>query len=268
MRNNNGYTERDFTFVICAYKQCRYLETCVLSLLNQTTKAEQILISTSTPNEHITGLAEKYGLQVRINRDGGQVKDYNFALNQAETKLVMLMHQDEILAETFLEKVLKALNASYEPIIAFTNYKEMHHDTVDIKDSALVKIKRIMLLPLRFLGGNRGHWKRGIQLLGNPITHPTVVCVKDRLPDKPFDERYKADMDWDLFERLSRQKGSFVYVPDILLYHRMNDQNQTAQLLKTTNDRYSEDLEILSRFWPRFIARIIMRFYKKSANYY
>ena len=268
MRQYNDFTGKDLTFVVCTYKECEYLEESIASLINQTVKAN-ILISTSTPNDYVKGIADKYGIEVRVNSDGGQIKDYNFAMNQADTALVMLMHQDEVLVNTFAQKVLYKLNHTKKPIIAFTNYIEMHNDVVDKKPSLMVRIKRIMLLPLR-IGCLSGTWlgKRGIQLLGDPITHPTVVCVKKEMPDEIFREKYKASMDWDLWERLSRQKGSFAYVKDVLLYHRMNDENQTVKILNTTNARYDEELEIFCRFWPKWIARLIMKLYSKAANFY
>ena len=268
MKQYNHFTGIDFTFVVCAYKECEYLEESICSLVNQTVKAN-ILISTSTPNDYVQGIADKYGVEVRVNPDGGQIKDYNFAMKQATTELVMLMHQDEVLVHTFVEKVLYELNHTKKPIIAFTNYLEMHNDTVDEKPSTMVRIKRILLLPsrLRCLSGT---WigKRGIQLLGDPITHPTVVCVKREMPDEIFREKYRASMDWDLWERLSKKEGSFVYVKDVLLYHRMNDDNQTVKLLNTTNARYEDEYEIFCRFWPKPIARFIMRFYSGAAKFY
>ena len=268
MKQYNQFTGNDFTFVVCAYKECEYLEESICSLVNQTVKAN-ILISTSTPNDYVQGVADKYGIEIRVNPDGGQIKDYNFAMKQAPTELVMLMHQDEVLVKTFVERVLYELNRTQRPIVAFTNYLEMHNDIVDEKPSAMVRIKRIMLFPLcaRCLSGT---WigKRGIQLLGNPITHPTVVCVKKEMPDEVFIEKYKATMDWDLWERLSKQKGNFVYVKDVLLYHRMNDENQTVKLLNTTNARYEEEYEIFCRFWPKPIARVIMKFYSGASKFY
>ena len=268
MKKYNNYTASDFTFVVCAYKECEYLDSAIKSLREQTVKGN-ILISTSTPNEHIKMIAEKYDVEIRVNPDGGQIKDYNFAMKQADTELVMLMHQDEILVDVFLEKTLQALNYSKDPIISFTDYIEMHNDVVDKKASGMVKIKRLLLCPskIKFFA-NKWIGKRGIQLLGDPITHPTVVCVRNKMPEEIFREKYKASMDWDLWERLSREKGSFVYVNEVLLYHRMNDENQTVKLLQTTNARYENEYDIFCRFWPKPIAKLIMFFYSKAANYY
>ena len=264
----NNYKAEDLTMVICAYKECEYLEKCIQSVVKQTNKPN-VMISTSTPNEHINGLAEKYGIEVRVNPDGGQVKDYNFAMKQPDTELVMLMHQDELIRKDFVEKTIRELNKAKRPIIAFTNYIEMHDNVVDRKPSTIVKIKRIMLIPMLIKPLMRnGHMKRLIQLLGNPITHPTVVCVMKEMPDEIFREEYIASMDWDLWERLSHQEGSFVYVPDVLLCHRMNSDNQTSVLFRTSDARYKEESEIFSRFWPKWIVRIIMHFYSGTQKYY
>lgn len=56
--NRNNFSH---TFVVCAYGESPYLENCILSLLNQKKKTG-ILLATSTPNEHITGISEKYGI--------------------------------------------------------------------------------------------------------------------------------------------------------------------------------------------------------------
>lgn len=262
------YDAQDLTFVICAYGECIYLEECIDSLKSQTVKSN-ILLSTSTPNDHIKKLAKKHNIPVKVNPDGGQVKDYNFAFKQADTALVMLMHQDEVLNKHFAEKVIAALNQAKDPVIAFTNYIEMHDDKVDDRASSLVKIKRKMLLPTRVrLLASTWFSKRLIQLFGDPITHPTVVCVKEKMPNPLFREEYKACMDWDLWERLSHTAGSFVYVPDVLLYHRMNDDNQSAKLIRTSDCRSKEELEILSRLWPKPIAKIIAKIYSKAGSKY
>lgn len=268
MKKYNNFKPKDLTFVVCAYGECQYLDTAINSLLNQTRKAN-IIISTSTNNKHINKVANKYKIDIHINPRPGQIEDYNFALKQANTKLVMLMHQDEILLETFVEDVIEKLNYSKEPIMSFTNYIEIHNNIVDKKPSTMVKIKRALLIPAKWNYLMRCRFgKRLIMRIGNPITHPTVVHVSAKLPDQPFRKKYKSSMDWDLWERLSTKKGSFTYIDKVLLYHRMDENNQTVKLLKTTNARYEDELEILKRFWPAPIAKLLMKAYSRSNKYY
>ena len=54
------------TFVICAYKESPFLEECIISLKRQTVPSAIIMI-TSTPNEYITKLAEKYQIDLFVN---------------------------------------------------------------------------------------------------------------------------------------------------------------------------------------------------------
>ncbi|MBE6013804.1 MAG: glycosyltransferase family 2 protein [Lachnospiraceae bacterium] len=268
MKKWNDYTSRDLTFVVCTYKECPYLEESILSLINQTEQAK-ILISTSTPNDYVQRIADRYGIEVRVNPNGGQIKDYNFAMKQADTKLVMLAHQDEILRDTFVAETIKGLNYSKDPIISFTDYIEMHNDVVDEKQSKMIKIKKLLLIPAKWkwLAGTK-FGKRLILCMGDPITHPSVVCVAKKMPKTVFREEYKAAMDWDLWERLSKRKGSFVYINKILLQHRMNDDNQSAVLIKGGNERYNNEFSIFRRFWPKPIVKLIMKFYSRAYSYY
>ena len=148
MRKYHNFKGKDVTVVICAYKECPYLEESIRAIISQTVKPN-ILISTSTPNNYILALAEKYGLEVRINRNGGQIKDYNFAMYQCKTKLGMLAHQDDLLDQKYIERCLEELNKAKKPIIVCTNYLEMHNDKVDAKPSTMIRIKNVLIWPIK-----------------------------------------------------------------------------------------------------------------------
>ena len=258
----------DVTIVICAYKECEYLEASIRSVLEQSVKTG-VVISTSTPNEFIYGLADKYSLEVWVNQDGGHAKDYNFAIKTTTTAICIMAHQDDLLHPDFVKKSLQAINASDRPIIAFTNYKEMHEDKIDTVDSRMVRIKRLLLWPMKIRWlSNTVFGKRICQCLGDPITHPSVTYIKAEMPADCFLEQYQSAMDWDLWERLSRQPGSFVYVDEILFYHRMHSETATAKLIENSNRRLNEDYELLCRFWPAWVAKAIMHFYKMAQAFY
>lgn len=56
----------EHTFVVCAYKQSEYLEDCIISLKKQTIPSN-IILCTSTPNDYINTIVEKYDIKVFIN---------------------------------------------------------------------------------------------------------------------------------------------------------------------------------------------------------
>lgn len=261
------FTPQDVTVVLCAYQECEFLEECILSIKAQTVPVH-LLISTSTPIPFILDIANKYGIEVRINTVGGHANDYNFALEQVVTPLGILAHQDDKLMPTFIEESLKALNKAKDPLIAFTNYAEIHEGQV-VKSNFMLGVKRFLLWPEKLpLLRNSIFHKRLLLRFGNTICHPTVTYVMDKLPPLRFQQRYRSNLDWDLWERMSWQKGSFCYCPQILFYHRMHKNQATSVLVEGGTARSDEDLEMLSRFWPTWFAKLLFRFYSKGASFY
>ena len=57
---------KNHTFVICAYKESKYLEECIESLEKQIVKSN-IMMCTSTPNDYIKNMAQKYNIPLYIN---------------------------------------------------------------------------------------------------------------------------------------------------------------------------------------------------------
>ena len=99
------------TFVICAYQESEYLEECIASLKNQKSESLVIMV-TSTPNGHISSLAEKYGIPLYINPHGGITQDWNFALSKAETKYATIAHQDDVYEPEYGQKIVEAFEKS------------------------------------------------------------------------------------------------------------------------------------------------------------
>ena len=112
------------TFVIPAYKESAYLEDCIKSVVNQTVPGE-VLIATATPNDHIRGLSDKYGIELFEHEPGELAGDWNNALECARTPLVTIAHQDDVYDSNFREEVLKSVDEAKKPIIAFTDYAEL-----------------------------------------------------------------------------------------------------------------------------------------------
>ena len=255
----------DYTFVICAYKESPYLEACICSLKHQLLPVN-IIVVTSTPNKHIEALVQKYGLEYYINTGkSGIAEDWNFGLHTAKSRIITIAHQDDIYEPAFAKKVLDEINQHIHPLIAFTDYGELRNDTRVISNR-LLKIKRIMLLPMRIRKLQEMRFiRRRILSFGSPICCPSVTFVKENLPETVFIPGYRSDVDWQAWERLSRCKGAFVYCKDILMFHRIHADSETTAII-ADNDRTKEDYDMLCRFWPKWIAGIIEYFYRKGEN--
>lgn len=251
------------TFAVCAYKESPFLEECISSLLIQDYKSE-ILIATSTPNDYITGIAEKYGIPLYVNDgEGGITQDWNFALSKVTTKYATVTHQDDIYEPHYSAKMVAGLDSVPNPLIAFSDYGEIRNGT-KTTDVQMLKIKEKMMIPLRpkaFSGSK--FIRRRVLSMGDPICCPSVTFNLEAIPRPIFRNHYQSCEDWEAWEKISRMKGNFVYVRDYLMYHRIHEDSATTHIL-ADNARVAENYEMFCKFWPKPIAKLINRFYTKS----
>lgn len=258
-----SYLAADHTYVLCAYKTSEYLEDCVKSLIAQTAKSK-ILIATSTPNEHITTVAQKYNIPVYINEgEKGIGGDWNFAYGKADTPLITIAHQDDIYEPDYTKQMLDFINKSKNPILYFCGYAELRNGE-KVYNNSILKIKKLMLSPLKI----KSLWtsrfvRRRILSLGCPICCPAVSFVRERVGESPFTNDYLSDIDWQQWELQSRKRGSFVYNPQPLMCHRIHGDSATTEIIGDSK-RSKEDFDMFCKFWPRPIAKIIAKLYSNS----
>ncbi|MFZ1750915.1 MAG: glycosyltransferase family A protein, partial [Saprospiraceae bacterium] len=86
----------DHSFAVMVYGDSPFLVECLDSLVLQTVKSH-IYIATSTPSDYITSIANRYNIDVYINKDQhGIAHDWNFSLSKCKTDFVTLTHQDDV----------------------------------------------------------------------------------------------------------------------------------------------------------------------------
>jgi glycosyltransferase involved in cell wall biosynthesis len=254
----------EHSFVILAYKESPYLEECILSVVNQRAPSA-VVLATSTPNTHIQTLAEKYGLKVVVRTDTrrGIAVDFNFALEAAgDARFVTICHQDDVYDDGYFLQVREHLQD--DTLLVFTDYAEIRGAEV-VADNRLLRVKRTMLSPLkakRFWGSR--FIRRRVLSLGSAICCPSVTCNAAFVQPGIFDESFETNMDWDAWARLSSRKGKYVYLANKpLMYHRIHEGSATTAVL-AAEKRAQEDLAVFKLFWPTWIARIILRFYRSA----
>lgn len=261
------YSGKNHTFVICAYKENPHLEATIKSLKNQTVKS-RIILSTSTPNEHIETICKRQKIEMFVNPHPHLAgDDWNYGYAMAKTELVTIAHQDDLYEPEFLETTLKYINKRKKDdvIIAFTDYYELKLGKKEMTNT-LLKIKRMMNFPLSlplFYGSK--FVRRRTLSVGCAICCPAVTYVKKNAGKKVFDTTFKNSCDYKTWVELSKKKGSFIYIRKKLMAHRIYAESATTLNL-SENIRKKEDLEILSEFWPRPIAKFINHIYAKSED--
>ena len=257
MRYNNH------TFVICAYGENIFLEDCIKSIVNQSVKSN-VILTTSTDNEYIREMSKKYNIKLYVSENESDIaRDWNYAYKCANTGLVTLVHQDDIYDRDYLYEALKMIRRSKKPLIYFTDYYELR-DGNKVYCNINLSIKRLLLYMLRYpsLRGSVSAKKMGVAF-GNAICCPSVTYVKKNLPEVPFEEGMRSNIDWELWVRLAGNTGEFVYNPKRLMGHRIYEDSETSSIINDKK-RQDEDTYVLSKMWPVWISNLLEFFYKKS----
>lgn len=251
------------TFAICAYKESPYLEECIRSVVAQRDYSE-ILLTTSTPNDFIKGLCMRYSIPMYINNgERGITQDWEYSMRQAKTPLVTITHQDDIYFDNYSKTIVDEYSKRQRPLILFSDYYEIRNGQL-IKSNHLLRIKRLMLFPLRASYLESNIWIRRLILsFGSPICCPSVAYVSGNLPKPLFQNHFRTNQDWEAWERISRIKGNFVFIHKPLMAHRIHCESETSAMIED-GGRSVEDYEMYCKFWPKNIARLLTKGYKAS----
>ncbi len=255
--NNNLHT-----FVILAYKESPFLEDCIKSVLHQTNNS-LAQIATTTPNQHIKTLAQKYNLPIIEGNHANIGSDFDFAIHSATTPLITVAHQDDIYNEDYSKQIINTYKKHPTSSIIFTDYYEIRLGQ-KVYTNSLLKIKRILLTPFHIKKSLKSKLsKRSILRFGNPICCPSVTFVVKNCPKNIFKSHYKCNVDWHAWESLSRYQGSFTYINQPIMGHRISENSTTTDIINQ-GIRTKEDYEIFKRFWPAPIAKILTKLYQQS----
>jgi glycosyltransferase involved in cell wall biosynthesis len=255
----------DHTFTVLAYKESPYLEECILSLKNQTVRS-QIIITTSTPSDFLEFIAKKNNIKLIINEiKGGISEDWSFAYNCAETKYVTLAHQDDIYSPEYTEICFSFSNKYKDNLITFTQYKELYDSNNIVESNIKLNIKHLILscfFPCK-MSLKAIFLKKLMLSFGSPIPCPSVMYNKKNIGYFKFSKDFCINLDWDAWLRISKIRGTFIYIKRKLVYHRIHESSATSIGIQD-GKRYFEDRLMFEKIWPHIIAQIILFFYKFS----
>ncbi|MEA5001882.1 MAG: glycosyltransferase [Christensenella sp.] len=258
-------SEFSHSYAVCAYKESPYLKECLASLAAQK-EASPFFIATSTPNVSMEGLAKEFGVPLYVSdKESGIGRDWNFALSHVETDFVTIAHQDDVYLPEYGKMLREYHRRAKDPILFFTDYGELR-DGETVYETNLLRVKRKINSLIRPKAFWHSKFMRNRALsLGNAICCPSVCINRKRFPDFRFGEEMGSNLDWDAWSRLAKEKGSFVYIPQPLMLHRIHEGSETTNQLED-GKRFAEDFEMFRRYWPKPIAKVLMRKYASSAD--
>ena len=107
-------------------------------------------------------------------------------------------------------------------------------------------------------------WKRFVIRFGNAISCPAVTFSKENISTSDvFKCDFVCDVDWYAWEKLSLLKGNFLFVNKKLMGHRVHEESTTTEIINE-HVRTKEDFVMFQKFWPKWISKLINKFYVKA----
>lgn len=255
------------TFVISAYEESPYLESCIKSLKAQTVPSE-IICTTSTPSPFLTKLMEKYQIPLYVREGKSDIQeDWNFAISKASGEFVTVAHQDDMYNRHYTEELMKQFDKWPDMTVFMT-------DAVTVKNGKLYHwgskemVKKLLRLPLKLHRySDKEIIKKGVLKLGNPVMCPSCAYRKNYLPDPIFHSELHFALDWDCMIDLAKWPGRFICVEKPLLYYRVHEDATTGACIRD-HSREKEERMIYEKFWSKPVVDLLMHFYQKAYKDY
>lgn len=216
-----------FSIVIPTYNGADFIEQALLSALNQSRPADEIVISDDNSSDDTLAICQKYTDRIKIYRNlqgpSGFVNGWNHAIEKATGEYISILHQDDLLASTFLEEIEKALAVypDVKHLFAPCNYIDGEGNSLQEPDYCTGEIKRYTGI----------EYVRAYQTIGYPHIHrcPGVVTHRDIFKVCQYREEAGHIADDDFFYRVG-QYTDVVGILNPLASYRLHSKSETGHL--------------------------------------
>ena len=221
---------------IPAYKKPEYVVRCIESVLKQTYKQVEIVISDDSPNQDIKLAIESYNSSISIKyyHNLPALKspiNWNNALNKASGSFYMLMHQDDWFeTDTAIETYIKAFEAN--PKIDFVFCR----NTAIQPDGQVLRLQAIPSL-LANMQKHPNHLLRA-----NVIGPPSNTMLRSNVTIR-YDEAYIWLVDVDYYVQLLEAGHGYKYLDAHLVSIGLHEDQTTVFC------RNNEDVIIKENIW-------------------
>lgn len=213
---------------IPAYKKPEYVVRAIQSILKQTYKEVEIVISDDSPNEDIKIAIQPYisELDIKYYHNEPALKspmNWNNALDKATGDFVMLLHQDDWLHDSkALEIYIETFKGHTEAGFVFCKNTAIQPDGVELN-----------LQAIKSLLGNMDKKPHHI-LRANVIGPPSNVMLKRAIPIR-YDENYIWLVDVDYYVQLLEAGNAYVYLDQHLVSIGLHE-DQTTVFCRNNED--------------------------------
>lgn len=216
-----------FSIVIPTYNGADFVAQAIESALNQTRPADEIIVSDDGSTDDTMNIVKEYGDKIKVFRNpngpSGFVQGWNNAISHATMDFISILHQDDLLAPTFLEEAEKAL----------TQYPKVKHLFVPCnyidETGMVISTPSFCDNTVKYYSGKQ--YVKAYYTLGNPHIHrcPGVITYRDIFKVCTYRPKAGHIADDDFFYRVG-QFTDIIGLMKPLASYRMHSKSETGHI--------------------------------------
>ncbi len=220
------------------FNGANYLEVALPSVLNQTYKNFELIITDDGSTDNSLEIIEKFAKKdkrIKLYRNPvkyGLFENYNEAIRKASGVYIKPYAHDDIFEPTILEKMVNVLEA--EPLVALVNCAREWIDENGNSFTSQSELDMKMARPFNkdtLRSGReiaRETFKEMVNWLGEPVT----MMFRKEQAGTGFDARFAQLGDIDYWYRIL-EHGDYYYLSEPLCLFRKHASQHTAKIRKT-----------------------------------
>lgn len=151
--------------VIIAHNEEKYIEKCILSILNQTKKADEIILIAHNCKDNTVSITKKYPIVKTVVYNGpkGLIHARIEGLSHITGDIVLCIDGDSIANKNWIEEIVKTLNSNNILVGSWTKFKgTLFGEISNIFNKYLCKTKGTKAIPWIW-GTSFGFWRKDIE---------------------------------------------------------------------------------------------------------
>ena len=209
------------------YNAERYLSYAILSVLSQSYKEWELILTDDGSSDNSLAIANMYAEEdsrIRVVSDGRNKKlpyRLNQLIEESTGDFIARMDADDIMHPERLEKQLSFLETNKSYDLVSTGLVSID------KDNIVKGYRRVESLYDNFSNIEVSY----------PIVHPSVMARRSWFERNRYSEKYPRAEDFELWTRaISNNDFKMAVLPNLLLYYREEGNLSVDKILNTYND--------------------------------
>lgn len=213
--------------IVPAYNSGRTIERCIKSLIGQTYAAKEIIIVDDGSTDNTPNICQKYEQNGQLKYykavHGGVSKVRNLGLSKATGEYVMFVDADDYVKDTFLEKMVDALESADADMCICKYLRVVYNDQYPIKSlqkSGIIDRNKYLTDTLK----DPGHHYFGV--IWNKIFKTKII--------REYDIKFRSDItlgeDFVFSLEYLLYAGKIIVIDDKLIYYCYQDSNTLSRI--------------------------------------